>query len=281
VFRTVIVRAVVHFREAETQEHRVPVEECLAAAAKPGGGRKWVEARRRAADEFEPLVAKATSRAAASRRVTLVGAPTVTRQGGQAEIGLRVRGSRGQGERHVLDAMAAAVIALRENPASPPGSEIEVELDTGDRAGTRRFRAPGHSVALWVDGQLDASTLLSSYVREIKKEAGALAMDFSDDDGGEAAEEPDDSDAVAVITANFAKLSECARAQADRDPAFRGVTLTFQWAGDGQAASVQPRETALRDGDLAACLARAMSSIRLPRHGGPPREVAYPILVKR
>ena len=40
-----IVRAVVHFREAETQEHRVPVEDCLAAAQKPGGGRKWVEAR--------------------------------------------------------------------------------------------------------------------------------------------------------------------------------------------------------------------------------------------
>lgn len=282
VFRTLVVRAVVHFREAETQEHRVPMQECVAAAGKPGAGRKWIDARRRAAEEFEPLVARATSKAAAGRRVQLLGSPTVSRQGGHAEVSLRVRASRGQAEQQVLDAMAAAVTALRENPAAPPTSEIEVELHTGDRAGPRKFRAPGHSIALWVDGEMDASTLLASYVREIKKQPdGAETMDFSGDSGGEEVGDADPSDAVAVLSANFAPLGECARAEVERNGAFRGVTLTFQWSGSGTAAGVQPREPALRGGELAACLTRAMASIRLPRHGGSPREVTYPILVKR
>ena len=283
VFRTLIVRAVVHFREPETQEHRVPMQDCIAAAGKAGAGKKWIDARRRAAEEFEPLVARATSKAATGRRVQLMGSPTVSRQGGHAVVSLRVRASRGQAEQHVIDAMAAAMTALRENPAAPPTSEIEVELHTGDRAGPRKFRAPGHSIALWVDGEMDATTLLASYVREIKKQPdGVETMDFSADSGTEEGEEEaDPSDAVAVLSANFAPLGDCARAEVERNGAFRGVTLTFQWSGAGSAQGVQPREPALRGGELAACLTRAMASIRLPRHGGSPREVTYPILVKR
>jgi hypothetical protein len=282
VFQTLDIRAVVHFKEAETQEYRIPIADCVAAAKKPGAGRQWVADRKRAADEYEPLVARAAARAAAGRRLDLVDGPVVSRRDGQAQVTIKVRGPRGQVERSVLDALAAAATALRGNPATPQASEIEVELHTGDRDGPRRFRAPGQSVGLWLDGSLEAQTLLSSYVREIKKQPGAATMDFSDDDAvGVPAEDADEGDAVAVLKANFAPLSACAGAEIERSPGFRGVTLSFQWAGSGAAESVQPREETLRGGELETCLRGAMAAIRLPRHGGPPREVTFPILVKR
>jgi len=281
VFKSAIVRAVVHFQSAETQEHRVPIADCVAAASKPGAGRKWLADRRRAAEEYERLVAKGVARAAQGRRLQLVSAPTVSRGDGTALVTLRVRTSRGQIERSVLDALSAAHKGLAENPATPRETEIEVELHTGARDGPRRFRAPGQSVGLWVEGELESGTLLASYVREIKKQADATAMDFSDDEGGEQAEAVDDSEAVAVLAQNFDKLGACARQEVGRNAGFRGVTLVFRWAGAGAAQNVQPAEAALQGGELAKCLAGAMSHLRLPRHGGAPREVRYPILVKR
>ena len=116
---------------------------------------------------------------------------------------------------------------------------------------------------------------------EIKKQPDATAMDFSDEEGGEPAEEADESDAVAALSQNFDQLAACAREEIGRNPGFRGVTITFQWARSGAAEKVEPSEPALRGGELANCLAGAMGKIRLPRRGGAPREVSYPILIKR
>jgi hypothetical protein len=98
--------------------------------------------------------------------------------------------------------------------------------------------------------------------------------------GDEGGGEPDDNEAIQVLSSNFASIGGCARTEAGRSKSFRGVTLTFRWLPSGKADGVQPKEAPLRGGPLAKCLESAMSSLRLPRFSGMPRTIEYPIRVK-
>ena len=94
------------------------------------------------------------------------------------------------------------------------------------------------------------------------------------------APDPDDGEAVAVLSANFAPLAACARAEAARNRSFRGVVVTFRWTGAGRAENVDVKEAALRRTPLESCLATAIGAVRLPRHNAAPRTIEYPIRVK-
>jgi hypothetical protein len=180
-FRSLAIRAATQFHDKEMELYEVPMEDCVAAAAARGGGRAWLEESQHQEDKYEPLVARAVARRAAHRRVELDETPAVTRKDGQVQVLLRVHGDRDRTEQIVMDALAAAVEGMRQNRATPAMQEIEVELQLPGWK-PRRFRAAGPSVAQWVDGKLDAKALWTTYVREIKKRAGAAEVDFSDDE---------------------------------------------------------------------------------------------------
>jgi hypothetical protein len=115
----------------------------------------------------------------------------------------------------------------------------------------------------------------------VKKQKGAQQLSFADDGaGGDDAPEPDDNAAIAMLSANFAALGGCARAEAARSSSFRGVTLQFRWLPSGKAENATVKEPALKGAPVARCLQQAVEAIRLPRFSGEPRTIEYPIRVK-
>jgi hypothetical protein len=288
-WKTLIIQASVPFHDTEHREYRVPIADCVAAAGRRGGGLAWLDARSKADTDYEPMVAKAISQAASRRRVSLGAPPLVNRSGDEASVHLRIHGDRIRFEQQVTDALAAAASGLRANPATPAKSEIEVRLEgAGGDAGGRLFRSMGPPVGLFLDGKLGRKELWSTYVIEAGKNKGAQVLAFNE---GEArghpsagstdlAGEPDDAEAVAVLSAHFAPMRDCARAEAAKNSRFAGVTLVLRWQPDGRATEVTAKEAALRGGELARCLGQAVASIRLPRFGGAPRTIEFPIRVK-
>ena len=82
------------------------------------------------------------------------------------------------------------------------------------------------------------------------------------------------------MSSNFSPLGACARTEAARNRAFRGVVVTFQWTGAGRAERVDVKEAALKGTPLKSCLAAPIGGMRLPRHNAAPRTIEYPIRVQ-
>src|SRR5262249_28272870 len=119
VWQNLIIKTMTQFHDSQSEEIRVPVSEAVRAASERNGGAAWLAARSRADTQYEPLVARDITKVAAARRVALAGPPSVSRQGGEAAVMMRIHSDRVRVEQHVLDAMAAAETALRQNPATP------------------------------------------------------------------------------------------------------------------------------------------------------------------
>jgi hypothetical protein len=231
------------------------------------------------------MCVRAIARQAARRRVALEGQPSVGRAGGTASAALRIRGDRVRWQSQVGDAFAAAEAGLRENPATPAETDIQVALDPASRGDKpRRFRSSGQPVALYLDGKLGLPALWSTYIREQSHDKNAVALSFADDAGGGHAEAPDDGpnddEAIALLARNFAPLGACARAEGAKNPRFSGVTIVLRWTPTGAAESLGPKEPALKGGALARCLQGALAGIHLPRFRGAARTIEYPIRVK-
>jgi hypothetical protein len=281
VWKTLILHANTQFHDADVQEVRVPIGEAVSAAAKRGGGSAWLSARSRADTEYEPLVARAIAQAAQKRRVSLAGPPSVSRGGAEAAVTMRIHSDRNRVQQHVLDALAAAESSLRANPATPARQEIEVVTE-GTMPSPRRFRAQGSGVASWLDGQMSANQLWSTYVIEAKKQKGAQTMSFDDAEAaGRETASPDsnDADAINTLSANFAPLGACARAEAGRNKHFAGTTLVVRWMPSGEAQVVNLKGSA--SGELQSCLAQALRIIRLPAYKGSAHTIEFPIRIKR
>jgi hypothetical protein len=283
VWKTLILHADTQFHDHETQDVRLPIAEAVTAAGKRGGGASWIAARSRADTEYEPLVAKAIAQAAQRRRVSLAGAPSVSRGGGEAAVTMRIHSDRSRVQQHVLDALAAAETALRANPATPARQEIEIVAD-GTLPSPRRFRAQGSGVATWLDGQMSAMQLWSTYVIEAKKQKGAQTLSFDDAEAAgreTASSDVNDAEAINALSANFAPLGACARAEVSRNSRFAGTTLVVRWMPSGEAQDAHPKESAHRGGELERCLAQAARSIRLPAYKGSAHTIEFPIRIKR
>lgn len=269
-------------RGDELTAQRIAIEDCIAAAARPGGGLAWLDARAHAEQDYEPLMLAAVAHQASLRRVQLVGPPAVARAGGSVRVGVRARGDRNRTQLQVLDALQAEMAALRTSPATPSDVRLEVALDVPLRKlETHRYRAPGAAVAQLLDGKLDAGALWSSYVEEVREDAQRIGFDDRDARGGgdsaSAPPPPDDNEALAMLNARFADIAGCAKSEAARNPHFAGTIIGLRWLPSGQATGIAPREPALRAGALQKCLAAAIGAIRLPRFSGEPREIDYPI----
>jgi hypothetical protein len=283
IYKTLTLKTVTAMAGDQTGAYVIPIADCIAASKKPGGGAAWLAAQKSAENEFEPRMVKAIAVEAARRRVALKDPPSVARSGGEVTVALRVRGDRGRLEQAVLDALAAAARGLRSSPATPPTAHLEVQVETGGRPPTQTFRAPGAPIGLYLDGSLDARAVWSSYVAEVKKGPGQTALAFDDAEargGPSDGPEPDDNEAISVLSANFAALGACARAEAQKNPRFAGVTIELTWTPEGRAADAKAKEPSLKGGPLERCLRAALTEIRLPRFSGTPRLIAYPIRVK-
>lgn len=285
-FKNLTLKTATQMHDSEVAAYQIPIAEAVAASGRSGGGMAWLDGAKKAEDQYVPLMVKAVSQKASAKRVSLEGSPQVARSGLEASVVMKVRGDRARVEQQVTDALAAAEGALRESRATPQVVHLEVDIDAGQRgSGPRKFRALGNPVSEYLDGRLDARSLWASYVEEVKKQGvGTQRMDFGDTEaaGGALGESPADPDqAVATLAANFGPLGACTRVEAARDKKFRGVTITFNWKGDGTAQDVSTKEAPLRGGPLAKCLAQALTGIRLPRFSGAPQKVEYPIAVKR
>jgi hypothetical protein len=284
VYGTLIVRALVSTHDADNRELRLPMARVIQAGARPGGGHAMLAELAHSADAFEPLVAKAIVRQAQLRRVELARPPQIARSGGSAQVALHIHGDRSRVEQQVLDALAAATLALRQNPTTPAETTIDVAVDIASRGqATRRFQAPATQVGLYLDGKLSVQSLLSTYVHEAPAAKDATVLSFSDADTHSAnpdGEGASDADAVAVLSANMAKLAPCVRAEAERDPRFGGVTLVVRWMQDGHVPSATVKGAAPH-GELARCLDNAARGIALPRFSGAPRTIEFPIQLRR
>jgi hypothetical protein len=284
-YKNLVLRTSTQFREAESGEVRVPMDECVAASAKRGNGLAWLDRMSRSVSDYEPLVAKAVARQASRRRVSLASPPRVMRTKDEAEVVLTIRGDRSRLQSQVIDAMVAAAQGLRENPATPPATSIEVHAQIPMRQlETRRFRSLGRPVLSHLDREIDAGTLWSTYVREVTPKRGATNLSFTDEEtrgGGGTASGASDGDAVEVLSQQFGALRDCARAEIGRNPRFSGVTLTFRWLPSGKADAVSTKEAASRGGTLERCLATAVARMRFPAFEGSPRAVEFPIRIKK
>jgi hypothetical protein len=286
-FQNLTLQTSVQMHDTEVETYNISIADCIAASKKPGGGMAWLNARQKADTDYEPLMVKAIAQKAQMKRVSLAGPPSVRRGGGNVDVMLKVHGDRNRAEQQVVDAMWAAAAGLKTSPATPAQSALEVDLDVPMKGTTsKKFRAPGNQVVLFVDGKIDQGTLWSNYVEKVRegKDAGQN-LSFSDTEakGGAMADDgpaPDDNEALEVINSNFSSIGGCAKTEASRNGKFRGVTVTFTWQPSGRADNVQPKESNLKGGPLAQCLAGAFSSIRLPRFSGAPRTIEYPIRVK-
>jgi hypothetical protein len=285
-FQTLTLKTSTTLHDEEVAVYQVPVAACIAASKRAGGGVAWLDSQAHADEAYEPIVIKAIARHAAEHRVALAGPPSVKRGASAVDVLVKVRGDRSRTQQQALDAFAACAAGLRDNPKSPAQAALEVDVETGMRDAVRKFRAPGNPVGLYVDGQMSGGDLWTSYVAELKKGQQQLSFDDAEASGhapavaDSGAPDPDDAEAIAVLTSNFPSLAVCARGEAGRNHAFRGVVVTFQWTGAGRAEKIDVKEPALRSSPLKACLAGAIGAMRLPRHNAAPRTIEYPIRVK-
>jgi hypothetical protein len=82
------------------------------------------------------------------------------------------------------------------------------------------------------------------------------------------------------LSQNFSALGGCVRTEVARSSKFRGITLSFRWLPSGRADGAQAREPQLKGSAVERCLRTALDGIHLPRFGGEPRTIEYPIRVK-
>ena len=284
--QTLTLKTQTTLHDDEVAVYQVPLADCIAASKRAGGGVAWLDSQAHAEEAYEPIVTKAIARHAAERRVALAGPPSVKRSGSSVDVLVHVRGDRSRTQQQAIDALAACAAGLRDNPKTPAQQALEVDVDTGMRDGLRRFRAPGNPVGLYLDRQLSAGDLWASYVAELKKGQQQLSFDDAEASGhapagvDASAPDPDDAEAIAVLTSNFQSLAVCARGEVGRNRNFRGVVVTFQWTGAGRAEKIDVKEPALRSSPLKPCLAGVIGALRLPRHNAAPRTIEYPIRVK-
>lgn len=179
VFQVLILSSVLATQQGEAQLQKVPIADCITAAARRQGGQAWLDARQHAEDDYEPLCVKAIARQAALRRVPLTAPPRVSRDAEGVHVLMRARGERNRIESDVIGALGVAMAGLRQSPATPKEVQLEVELAVSmGRAVVRRFRAEGGPVGQYLDGRLDAGALWKSYISETTRRKDVTRLDF-------------------------------------------------------------------------------------------------------
>jgi hypothetical protein len=281
-FASVTVRTVSDLRGSEQDQYRFSAEQ-VVRAGQVGSGTQLVRDVDAARAGYEKEMVRAISARLRAGRVQVDGAVEVQRARGAGTVRFAIRSDRVRYETHVTTALTATARALRASPITPSNTEVTVSaLIAGRGQGRQDFRAGLHPLGLYVDGQLGLRDLWSTYV--VTKQRGAKVLSFDDGEArGGSLDDGDDDDGEdntpEILGAHFDALAPCLQAAAAQDKRFRGVTLLFSVAA-GQARDLRLKERGA-SAALQGCLQRALSQIRFPRRGGPPRQVSYPMYIKR
>jgi len=282
-FGTVTVRTSTELAGQSYDDYRFEADEVVKASQAAGGGGQLVGRLQGAKESYPRAVLKEVSNRVKARRVSLSGVPIIRHDAKAVSVELEIRSDRVRFKSDVLAAMLGVAEALRKNPLTPPTQNIQVTAAVPFRTVEhRRFTCLGQALGLYLDGKMKQDEVWATYIVEKKKggqqvtfdDAEAAGKSSGDDDGGS-----EDDRSGEILGAHMTLLAPCLTAEAARSRSFKGVTLVFSVSPAGQAVGLTLKEAA--SGSLRSCLQAALARIRFQRHGGGPRQVTYPMLIKR
>ncbi|MBW2735832.1 MAG: hypothetical protein JRH20_25890 [Deltaproteobacteria bacterium] len=279
-FKTVTVRTSTAMRGARFDIYSFSAKE-VVDAGQGGRGQKLVRRVLDAQEGYAREMTRKTAKNVARKRVRLAKSPRVIRDGERVTVDLELRSDRVRYKRHVVDALAGAMKALRSSKLTPQTVQLKVVALIPMRGMSRKvFSCLGQAVDRYRAGRLSSGDLWASY---ITREGGpGRRMSFSAGEASGRASTAADSApdrTQEILSKNVARLAPCLQKEAARNRRFKGVTLEFSVDGRGRAGSFSTRERAGKK--LKHCLQRALGQIAFQRHGGAPRRVSYPLFIRR
>jgi hypothetical protein len=280
-FKTVTIRTRLDLRGADDEVYQFKADQVVGTGQKSGGGYKLLDGISKAQKGYTQQVTKAVSRLARQRRVPLTGPPNISKKKRSVAVSMALKSDRNRYKSHVLGALIAAAEAVNKNPLTPPQVSYAVVAKIRFRKVERRtYSCMGQPLALYLKGRVSKGEIWSNYVVE-KKKGGGTEMTFSDDEatGGVGGADMEEDRTSEILSAHFNLLAPCLQSEAGRNRRFKGVTLKFAVSSAGKATSVKYKERV--SGSLGRCLKQALGRIRFQRHGGAPRQVEYPMYIKR
>lgn len=90
------------------------------------------------------------------------------------------------------------------------------------------------------------------------------------------------SQVTAGLTQGKAGIGRCLKTEVGRNPDMPGVvTLMFTITEEGRGINVKLKEREVRDGPLAACLAKVVGGLRWPKFSGERKNAEFPFRIKK
>jgi hypothetical protein len=283
-FGTVNIRTSTEMNDTQYDAYRFSAEEVVQAGQRAGGGAALVGRLSQAKEGYARQMTKEVAARVKARRVRLSKPPVVQRDARSVSVDLEIASDRVRYKTDVLGAFAGTAEALRKSPLTPTSSTLRLVATIPFKAVEHRsFSCTGQALGLFLDGKMSQSEIWSTYIVEKKK--GGKQLTFDDDEASGRKATDDDDDGAGddrtneVLSGHFNLLAPCLSAEAARNRSFRGATLRFSIASTGKAGALSLRESS--SATLRACLQGALEKIRFPKHRGAPRQVQFPMVIKR
>jgi hypothetical protein len=282
-FGAVTIRTSTEMKGQSFDLYRYQAAEVVRAGQQPAGGATLVKRLQEATASYARQMTQEVARRLQLRRVKLGKPPQVQHEPGAVSVDLEIRSDRVRYKSDVLASLVGTAEALRASPVTPPSTSIQVVAQVPFRTVERKsFRCTGQPLGLFLDGRLGQAELWSTYIVEKTKGGTRLTFDDGEASGRTSVEDSEEGDdrTNEVLAAHMSLLGPCLTAEAARNPRFKGVTITFAVTASGRAVQVGARESGTSS-SLKSCLAAALGKIQFQRHSGAPRQVSYPMLIRR
>lgn len=277
-FNSVMLRAKTDLRPNPFETYSFSAAAVIRAGAEHAGAallHQSLDARR----SYPHRMTVVAARNIRSRHVKMVQVPRIVLTADHVDVTVEIKTDRIRYRGDVIAALTGAWQALGTDPLTPRAADLTVTASMRFRRVERRhFRCQGYPLDLYLHGRVSAKDLWSTYVRA--EQRGGTRFDFGDETdtaGATASDEPDRTDEI--LAAGFKYLAPCLQAEAVRNRRFRGVTIEFSIGREGAPSELRTRETT--SVPLKACLRRALGRLRFQRQSGAPRQVRYPMLIRR
>jgi hypothetical protein len=281
-FGSITIRTATDMAGTEYEQYRFTADD-VVRAGQSGGGGKLVGKLSSEKEGYARQMVKEVAQRLKVRRVQLGKPPAVQRDARSVSVELAIQSDRVREKSDVLAAFAGAAEALRKSALTPAVASYRVVAAIPfRRLEHHSYSCIGQALGLYLDGKLSQSQIWATYIVEKKK--GGKEMTFDDEEASgrkptAGGDDDEGEDRVGdVLAAHTAELAPCLTAEAARNRAFKGVTLTFSVEG-GRATRVGVKESGA-SGALRSCVAAALARIRFPRRGAK-RQVEYPMFIKR
>lgn len=279
-FKNVTVRTSTAMRGARFDIYSFSAKE-VVDAGRGGRGQKLVRRVLDAQKGYARQMSRKAAKGVARKRVRLAKTPRVMRDGSRVTVELELRSDRVRYKRHVVDALAATMKALRSSKLTPQAVQLKVVVLIPMRGMKRKvFSCVGQAVDQYRAGRIGSGELWSNY---LTREGGpGRKMSFSADEASGRTSTATDSGpdrTQQILSENVRILAPCLQKEAARSRRFKGATLQFSVDGRGRAVSFSTRERV--SAQLKRCLKRALGQIAFQRHGGAPRRVSFPLFIRR